>query len=205
MPLQYSKMEIWDLYSSKINVQEKTNQFPLWNKIFCVHLLVHEAACFSYWAGVRTVSVQPMYLYINYMTFGTFSNVILKTLNQRIKETTGPLQIDTRQFIRRRYSNTSSIVKHLLCISPYRETQRRSVQAWGQFTSNDTEWNRYVQIRELLLKSLNPLNADKVYCLDKTDLLVLESASEEISKGVFFSCFEIWFRGFETREKNIII
>lgn len=168
---EYFKMDVWDLYSTKINVQEKRNHF-LWNKIFCMHLLVHEATCFSCWVGVRTVSAQPMYLYINDMTFATSWNVILETLNQGIKETTGPLQIDTGQFIRRRYSNTGSIVKHLLCISPYRGTQRRSVQAWDQFTSNDREWNRYVQIRELLLKSLNPLNADKACCLDEINLLV---------------------------------
>lgn len=39
------------------------------------------------------------------------------------------------------------------------------------------------------------------------NLLALEVASEDISKGlaVCFSCFGIWFREFETRETNITI
>ena len=120
-------------------MQKKSNQFLLWNKIFFMHLFVHEAACFLFWAGVRTNSAQHMYLYINDVTFATVWNVILERFNQRIKETTGPLQIDTGQCISRKYCNSGSIVKRLLCISVYRETQRRSVQVGDQFTSNDRE------------------------------------------------------------------
>ncbi|KAJ7423208.1 hypothetical protein WISP_34660 [Willisornis vidua] len=50
------------------------------------------------------------------------------------------------------------------------ETQKRSVQATDRFTSSDRERNRYVQIRELLLKSFNPLNAGKACCPDEMNL-----------------------------------
>lgn len=139
---KYFKMNVWGLHSSKINVREKSNQFLLRNKIFCMHPFVREAACFLCRAGVGTNSAQHMYLCINDMTFATLWNVILERFNQRIKETTVPLQIDTGQFISRRYCNSGSIAKHSLCISLYGETQRRSVQARDQFTSNDREWTR---------------------------------------------------------------
>lgn len=59
----------------------------------------------------------------------------------------------------------------------------------------------HVQIRVLLLKGLDPLNADKAGCPDGMCLQVLDVTSEEMSKAVadLFPRFGICFRGLASR------
>lgn len=163
----------------------------------CIHLYARCLFFVSDWSE-QTVHSTPLCMTV--MTFATFWNVILGRFNQKIKETTGPLQIDTGQFISRRYCDSGSIVKHLLCITEeHRGHQFKLEISLRVMTENELD---YVQIKELLLKSLNPLKADKARWPDSMNLYVLGVTSKEINKTVADFCFQICFRGLESRETS---